>query len=284
MARGALRRTKRPNMTTARATFGRRILILTPHPDDEVVACAAAIGRAKAEGAEIFTLYLTDGCLARKTMWPWSRASHAEAVARRRREGEAAAKQLGVSPTGWMTRSTRRVWRELPEVEAEIRAAIQAIAPDQLWVPAYEGGNPDHDALNALGASFTDHRSVLEFAEYNFFGGRARAQEFPFPRGDEQTIVLTPEERRQKSALLRLYASERGNLNYVGVARECFRPIAAYDYSRPPHPGVLWYTRYQWVPFRHPRVDFTPPDEVSRAIVGYLGERAGRARPPREAS
>ena len=105
--------------------FGRRILILTPHPDDEVVACAAAIGRAKAEGAEIFALYLTDGCLARETMWPWRRGRHAEAVARRRREAEAAAERLGVSPAGWMARPTRRLWRELPEVDAEIRAAIE---------------------------------------------------------------------------------------------------------------------------------------------------------------
>jgi LmbE family N-acetylglucosaminyl deacetylase len=264
--------------------FGRRILILTPHPDDEVVACAAAIGRAKTEGAQIFALYLTDGCLARETMWPWRRAHHAAAVARRRREAEAAAERLGVSPVGWMARATRRLWRELPQVDAEIRAAIGARAPDQLWVPAYEGGNPDHDALNALGARFANHLSVLEFAEYNFFGGRARAQEFPFSRGDEQTIVLTAEERRRKSELLRLYASERGNLNYVGVARECFRPIAAYDYGRPPHPGTLWYARFQWAPFRHPRVDFTPPDEVSRAIVDYLGETAGRQRSRRDAT
>ncbi len=259
-------------MTGAEAMFGRRILVLAPHPDDEVVACAAAIGRAKAQDAEILVLYLTDGCLARATMWPWRRAGHAEAVARRRREAEAAAERLSVSSAGWMTRSTRRLWRELPEVEAEISAAIEAHAPDQLWVPAYEGGNPDHDALNALGAALADHLSVLEFAEYNLFGGRAHAQEFPFPRGDEQTIVLTPEERRRKTELLRLYASERGNLNYVGTARECFRPIAAYDYSRPPHPGVLWYARYQWVPFRHPRVDFTRPEEVSRAIGAYLNE------------
>jgi LmbE family N-acetylglucosaminyl deacetylase len=270
-------------MTTAEGMFGRRILILTAHPDDEVVACAAAIGRAKAQGAEIFALHLTDGCLARETMWPWRRAHHAAAVARRRQEAEAAAERLGIHPIGWMARSTRRLWRELPEVDAEIRAAIEAHAPDQLWVPAYEGGNPDHDALNALGAGFADHLSVLEFAEYNFFGGRARVQEFPASNGDEQTIVLTPAERRRKSELLGLYASERGNLNYVGTAHECFRPIASYDYARPPHPGTLWYARFHWVPFRHPRVDFTSPDDVSRAIVAYLGESAGRRRPLREA-
>ncbi|MGA2793219.1 MAG: PIG-L family deacetylase [Roseiarcus sp.] len=266
----------------AREMFGRRILILAPHPDDEVVACAAAIGRAKAQGAEILVLYLTDGCLARETMWPWRRAHRAEAIARRRTEAEGAAERLGITPVGWMARPSRRLWRELPRVHAEIEMAIGARAPDQIWVPAYEGGNPDHDALNALGALFADRLSVLEFAEYNFFGGRARSQQFPHPDGHEQTIVLTPEEGERKTGLLRHYASERGNLNYVGVARECFRPLAAYDYSRPPHSGTLWYARFQWVPFRHPRVDFTRPEEVSRAICAYLNEAAGREKSSRE--
>jgi N-acetylglucosamine malate deacetylase 1 len=249
--------------------FGRRILILVPHPDDEVVGCAAAIGRAKRQGAAVFALYLTDGCLARETVWPWRRKRHADAVARRRAEAEAAAARLGLTPLGWATRPTRRLWRELPQVHAEIRDAIKACAPDQLWVPAYEGGNPDHDGLNALGRLFVDQLSVLEFAEYNFFGGKARAQQFPFPDGSEQIIVLTTEEQARKRELLRLYASERRNLSYVGVTEERWRKLAHQDYSRPPHAGVLWYARFQWVPFRHPRVDFTRPDEVSQAILAY---------------
>jgi LmbE family N-acetylglucosaminyl deacetylase len=252
--------------------FGRRILIFVPHPDDEVVACAAAIGRAKGQGAEIFALYLTDGCLARETMWPWRRADHGDGVARRRAEGEAAAARLGLTPLGWAPRPARRLWRELPQVHAEMRSAIEACAPDQIWLPAYEGGNPDHDGLNALGQLFTDQLSVLEFAEYNFLGGKPRAQQFPFPDGSEQTIELDLEERDRKRALLRLYASEQQNLNYVGLAGECYRPLAVYDYSQPPHPGRLWYARYRWVPFRHPRVDFTRSAEVSQAIVDYFEE------------
>lgn len=250
--------------------FGKRILIFVPHPDDEVVACAAAIGRAKTQGAEVFATYLTDGCIARETLWPWRRKHHNDYVARRRMEAEGAAAALGLTPLGWATRPARRLWRELPQIHAEMRHAVAACAADQIWVPAYEGGNPDHDGLNALGQLFADEMSVLEFAEYNFFGEGPRSQQFPFPNGSEQTIALTSAEQQGKRDLLGLYGSEQANLGYVGVERECWRKLARYDYSRPPHPGVLWYARFQWVPFRHPRVDFTRPEEVSRAIVAYL--------------
>ena len=117
--------------------------------------------------------------------------------------------------------------------------------------------------------------SILEFAEYNFSGGKTHSQEFPTPNGTEQTLSLTPEEQAKKHAALEIYASEKGNLNYVHTERECFRPLAAYDYSRLPHPGKLWYARFQWVPFRHPRVDFTKPEEVSAAIVVFIKKTIG---------
>jgi LmbE family N-acetylglucosaminyl deacetylase len=258
--------------------FGRRILVCVAHPDDEVVACAAAIGRARTEGAAVFALYLTDGCLARETQWPWLRRRRGALVARRRAEAERAAAELGLTPVGWAARPARGLWRALGQARAEIKAAVKACAADQLWVPAYEGGNPDHDGLNAIGRSFADRMSVLEFAEYNFFGGRACAQRFPAADGAETTLRLSPEERARKAALLRLYASERGNLGYVGVETECWRPLAPYDYARPPHPGRLWYARFQWVPFRHPRVDFTRPEQVSAAIVAFLGQSGASPR------
>jgi hypothetical protein len=85
-------------------------------------------------------------------------------------------------------------------------------------------------------------------------------------------LQLTPDERALKKKALALYRSEKLNLNYVGVERECFRPLTGYDYSRPPHPGLLWYARFQWVPFRHPRVDFTRPSEVSGAIARLVSD------------
>ncbi len=252
--------------------FGSRILILVPHPDDEVVGCGAAIGRARAQGAEVFTLYLTHGCIARETLWPWQRKYYDASTQRRRAEARDVAEKLGITPVGWSPRPARHLWRHLETVHAEIQQALAAYHIDQIWLPAYEGGNADHDALNAVGAKLAREGfpSILEFAEYNFFNGQTNSQRFLFPNDTEETLTLTPAEQTQKREALKLYASEQQNLNYVAVEREVYRPLAAYDYSQPPHPGTLWYARFQWVPFRHPRVDFTLPDEVSAAIQRFL--------------
>lgn len=246
--------------------FGSRILVVVPHPDDEVVACAAAIGRAQKNGAKIFAYYITNGCIAREILWPWQRKFYELYVERRRNEAELVAQILNITPAGWSFRPARSLWQCLPDVYNEVQKSIKDNKIDQIWVPAYEGGNADHDGLNAIGNVLSKDISVLEYAEYNYLGSVTREQEFPKPNGTEQTLLLSPQEQEKKCAALKIYASEKNNLGYVGTKRECFRKIAAYDYNQPPHKGKLWYARFQWVPFRHPRVDFTRPYEVSNAI------------------
>jgi LmbE family N-acetylglucosaminyl deacetylase len=250
--------------------FGKRILVLVAHPDDEVVACAASIAQARAQGAAVLSLYLTNGCLAQDVLWPWQRKHYDGFVATRRAEAEQAATALGLLPVGWAARPARALWRELPQVFAEVQAALTQYRPDQIWVPAYEGGNPDHDALNAVGSKLKTRLSVLEFAEYNFFGGKPQSQAFVSPDDTVHVTHLTPDERAAKLAAMKIYASEAGNLSAIGVERESCRPLASYNYAQPPHQGKLWYTRFAWVPFRHPRVDFTAAAEVSAAIAAFL--------------
>ena len=93
----------------------------------------------------------------------------------------------------------------------------------------------------------------------------------PTSTGREQTFELTEAEQAAKRRAVALYRSEKRNLGYVDCTREVFRPLAPCDYSRPPHAGQLWWARFQWVPFRHPMVDFTPPAEVYATIGNYLG-------------
>ena len=257
-------------MENSPTSFGKRILIAVPHPDDEIVGFCAAIGRAQAQGASVSALYLTNGCIARETLWPWQRKHYDRNILRRLQESVEVARALRVTPLGYSDRPARHLWRNLDAVRAELVKAIEDNQIDQLWVPAYEGGNADHDGLNAVGASLKSKVGVLEFAEYNYSQGTAQAQTFPFVNGTETTLALTDEERAFKKKLLALYKSEQQNLGYVGKTQECYRPLGAYDYSKPAHEGTLWYARFQWVPFRHPRVDFTKPVDVCAAIASLI--------------
>jgi LmbE family N-acetylglucosaminyl deacetylase len=242
---------------------------LAPHPDDEVVGCAVALRRALAEGASASVLFLTTGVPARDVLWPWQRRRHDAMVARRRAEAAAAARGLGIEIAGFEAWSTRMLKEHLADAERHVR--IAADTADEVWVPAWEGAHQDHDVASWIAARLA--RPVLEFAEYGFAGGVVRSNAFAEGGGE---IRLTSEEAAWKRGLLALYASERGNLRHIRLEQEAMRPLPRHDYARPPHAGRLFYQRFQWVPFRHPRIDFTHPDAVCRALAA-----AERSSPPR---
>jgi LmbE family N-acetylglucosaminyl deacetylase len=267
----------------------KRILVLAPHPDDEVVGCAVALRRAIADGASARILFLTTGVPAREVLWPWARVRHPEMVERRREEAVRAAKLLGAEIAGFQDWPTRTLKDQLPAAERLVRAAAHQAS--EVWAPAWEGAHQDHDVANWIAARLG--LPVQEFAEYSFFGGEVHSNAFPDGGG---SIALPPEEQAWKRNLLAVYASERGNLRHIRCEREALRPLPQHDYARPPHEGRLFYQRFQWVPFRHPRIDFTEPQDVCRALVKRardaatpismagrrypaLAERASRGRP-----
>jgi LmbE family N-acetylglucosaminyl deacetylase len=252
---------------------GRRVLLLVPHPDDEVVGCAVAIRRARALGTRIFAVYLTTGVPPAAAAWPWRRAGYHQRVDRRHGEALAAAADLGIEPLAFADCPSRQLKAHLAETYPRIAAHLRAVAADQIWTPAYEGGHQDHDVTNFVASLFRRQIPVLEFSEYNAARG-VRCNRFPSETGQEIVLWLDGPEAAWKSKLIAHYRSERGNLGHIRFVREVLRPLAFHDYGRPPHAGRLFYERFQWIPFRHPRVDFTSPANVADAI-GAFSARLG---------
>lgn len=254
--------------------FGRNILFLIPHPDDEIVAATGYIKKAQRSGSKINALYLTTGCVAQDVLWPWKRRYYNNFVNRRRKEGEEVAARLNLTPLAWSPRPARSLWQNLSAIYREIAEAFTLNAIDQIWVPAFEGGNADHDVVNALSSLFRGRCSILEFAEYNYAKGHAQTHTFLHANGNEDVLKLSPPEQNLKKELLSIYQSEKVNLRYIQLQQECCRPLATYHYEKPPHPGTLWYERFQWVPFKHPGVDFTQGPEVARSLHEFLKQSA----------
>jgi LmbE family N-acetylglucosaminyl deacetylase len=241
------------------------ILILAPHPDDEVVACGIAAMRVRAAGAPVFVLYLTTGV---------PRCSRYDRrVSRRRSEALAAAVLLGLEPVEFRDTPARRLRQDLDAAGRDIERALQSSGARELWVAAFEGGHQDHDAANALAASLAERLPVREFAAYNLARGRVRANRFADDRGGETAIDATPCEAALKRRALACYASERGNLGHLGVGHEASRLLPVHHYGAPPHAGRLFRERFHWLPFRHPRIDFAPSAEVYRDIGRWASAR-----------
>jgi LmbE family N-acetylglucosaminyl deacetylase len=256
----------------------RRILVLAPHPDDEIVACGIAARRARLAGARIFVLFLTTGVPERETLWPWQRGGHAARVARRREEARTATGLIG-EPIGFLDYPSRQLRHHLAAAAIETGRMIAECGADELWVPAFEGAHQDHDAANALAAQFCDLLPVYEFAAYNLAGGRVRSNQFPDRREDDRSFELTADEVAMKQRALACYASERGNLKHIGAKQESWRPLPRHDYGAPPHPGRLFRERFHWVPFRHPRIDFEPSAAVYAEIGRWSSGGAARGEP-----
>ena len=250
------------------------MLILAPHPDDEVVACGIAATRARRDGALVSVIYLTTGVPPCEQLWRWQRAGYRSRVAHRRDEAARAAALLQLEQRGCSDIPSRRLLNCLDAAVTSVGQAIVAVGATELWVTAFEGAHQDHDAANALAASFCEHLPVWEFAAYNYAGGKVRTNRFFDARGGVVEIEADRDEVALKRRALALYASERGNLRHIRMLEEAYRPLPRHDYAAPPHAGTLFRERFHWAPFRHPRIDFTPSVEIY-SLLGKWGGSGG---------
>lgn len=118
------------------------LLVLAPHPDDEVFGCGGLSALVAAAGGRVVPVLLTDGGAG-----DFSGSSDGAAyVATRRTESERAAEILGTEPPrvlGFPDRSLAARGEELVEALVELFAQVR---PDSVLVPSPAETHPDHRA------------------------------------------------------------------------------------------------------------------------------------------
>ena len=127
---------------------GRTILILSPHPDDEVLGCGGLISRAKAEGARVYVLFLAIGNTREFTSE--GRSTDDERMAEIKKVAEF------LDYDGWriayqgdryhLRLDTVAQLDLISEIEAGPDISLQALRPDILLVPQAVDYNQDHRA------------------------------------------------------------------------------------------------------------------------------------------
>lgn len=220
-----------------------RPLVLAAHPDDEAVGCGLLLQRA----AEPAVAYLTDGAPRDPRFWQGrTREQYAEV-----RRGEAQAAMALASARVFFCEGVadQELFRQLEAAQRWLDGLVAGLRPTALLAPAFEGGHPDHDAANLLAFVAAERAAVpaWEFPCYHrSVDGALVHQAFRTPSGAEVTLAPAAGEWDRKLRIYAAYESQREVLQHFTAQTEQFRPLAAYRYDAPPHPGVLNYEAWDW--------------------------------------
>lgn len=116
---------------------GQRVLVVAPHPDDEVVGCGGTILRHIASGDRVRVLYVTDGRRSRALgLGP------DEMAIRRRQEAEQATGAFGLGAFEWI--GAREDEWDAVHVQPELQRCLDAIRPDVVYAPSLVDFHPEH--------------------------------------------------------------------------------------------------------------------------------------------
>ncbi len=247
-----------------------RTLIVVAHPDDEAVTCGALLQRMR----EPHVLFCTDGAPLDPYFWTkqGSRDAYRDL---RQQEARKALGMVGVRRVEFLNSPRTRaqiidqqLFQHLAEAVEGVLEVVDRVQPDALLTLAYEGGHPDHDSCNFITSVVARERSLpaWEMPVYTLFHkGKREFQTFmPAPQA---VVVIHPTQKEvvRKRRMLEAYVSQGNFLLNFDRVDESFRPMAQYDYSRPPHEGVLNYEAWQWS---------MTGKQVSAAFADCLRQRA----------
>ena len=236
-------------MSDPGATRGTALFVLAHH-DDEVF-CAGHLLRALRAGRRVRLLWATAGGLA--------------PAARRCLEGERVGRLLRLAPGDG--RDLRFRDQQALEHVAPIAAAAADLvgsvndpAAPLVYVPAYEGGHPDHDAVNLAVQLLRVRRPDVEAREFPLYrrGRAGLSVQSPRPASGTtprpyEILVLDAGALALRRRLVRANASQAlpSLLPLLALAwaqgrgrAEPSRPLPVHDCARPPHEGALLYELY----------------------------------------
>ena len=168
------------------------ILVLAPHPDDEVFGCGGAVARCAGQGTVICVVIVTDG----------GHGGDAAYAARRREESKAAAQVLGLpEPVFWNLQDRQVCYGE--DLVTRIVTALEAQGSRLCVAPSPAEVHPDHRAL-ALAAAEAARRCGVRLAMY----------EVGVPLWPNLLVDITPVQALKAQAV-RCFVSQLAQQDYL---------------------------------------------------------------------
>lgn len=144
------------------AIVGRKVLILAPHPDDEIFGCGACASKWAQQGADIKVLILTDGVIKNEFAdQPNAEQLRAEKAALRANESRLAATILGL-PEPEFLHGQDGVLSADAAMQERLLRLCEEWQPSTIVMPSIWEMHRDHRATAELGLSIAQLCSTIE--------------------------------------------------------------------------------------------------------------------------
>lgn len=184
----------------------RRLVLLSPHPDDETLACGGLLRAATLAGLEVHLVAVTDGeaCYPGDGDWPPERLRQV-----RPREVEKAFATLGIpARIQRLGIADGDVAANTGAVEHALRAMLQP--GDLVLAPWEHDGHPDHDAAGraALAATALPGTRLLRYPVWAWHWLQPDAVQAPF-RAIRMPLAEDTAARKQRA--IACFASQLGD-------------------------------------------------------------------------
>ncbi|MCL5794937.1 MAG: PIG-L family deacetylase [Patescibacteria group bacterium] len=120
--------------------FHRKILFLSPHPDDDVFACGGTIYKHTKAGDKVTVLYLCDGS---KGNLKGIRDS--SLISKRKKEAQASAEIIGIEELIFWSYKDGKLESNSIALKG-LKTLIDELKPEIIYVPSFLDNHPDHRA------------------------------------------------------------------------------------------------------------------------------------------
>ncbi|HUP64255.1 MAG TPA: PIG-L family deacetylase [Thermoanaerobaculia bacterium] len=188
--------------------LGERLLVIAPHPDDEVIGCGGLISLHVRDRRSIRTVVVTDGSAGGDP----GDASLAET---RRKETDAALERLGAPPAIFLAIPDRQAEESVARIAAMIREELLGFTPDLIVMPSPIEIHPDHAAISIAVIELIQQDAELASA---LRLSRIALMEISQPIRPNLLVDITSVQEDKQEAI-RLHRSQIGQRNYDRFAR-----------------------------------------------------------------
>ena len=177
------------------------ILVIAPHPDDEVIGCGGAIRLRVEQGDRVSAVFLTSGELGLKHM------PRQKAWKIRESEAKKAAKILGLAKLYFLRQPDWMLGDHSKSTAKALRRPLEETRPDIIYLPHQNDDHPDHQAALPILRAALRHSRALK--------PHILAYEIWTPLTTHDVTVDISNVMASKLRALKAHRSQLGEFDYV---------------------------------------------------------------------